>query len=200
MTTNQLIDQLVTDGGAIVSSGECSEMEIADAQATGRFSVREDGMGFVRRYAEWLALQLEREEAGRDYAQDRTTESILAKSRENAILAGDLLSENRKLKCELESTKANLSTKCQTVTIAEGTIRELRHRIESLEADNLIYSTQRKKDQESNRRFAEAVTLLHNGGDGPETVARLREIILHNARAVAPPPQRPASGKDVPGG
>ncbi len=63
MTINQLIDQLVTDGGAIVSSGECSEMEIANAKATGRFSVREDGMGFVRRSKEWLALQLAREKA-----------------------------------------------------------------------------------------------------------------------------------------
>ena len=77
-------------------------MEIADAQATGRFSVREDGIGFVRRYAEWLARPLDREEAGRDYAQDRTTESIMEKSRENAILAGDLLSENRKLRAALE--------------------------------------------------------------------------------------------------
>jgi hypothetical protein len=63
MTTNQLIEQLVTEGGAIVSSGDCSEMEIADAQAHGRFSVREDGMGFVRRTKEWLALQLAREKA-----------------------------------------------------------------------------------------------------------------------------------------
>ena len=63
MTTSQLIDQLVTQGGAIVSSGECSEMEIANAQATGRFSVRDDGMGFVRRTSEWLALQLAREKA-----------------------------------------------------------------------------------------------------------------------------------------
>jgi len=63
MTIDQLIQQLVTDGGAIVSSGECSEMEIANAQATGRFSVREDGMGFVRRTKEWLALQLAREKA-----------------------------------------------------------------------------------------------------------------------------------------
>ena len=63
MTTTQLIDQLVTEGGAIVSSGECSEMEIANAKATGRFSVREDGMGFVRRTAEWVALQLAREKA-----------------------------------------------------------------------------------------------------------------------------------------
>ena len=63
MTINQLIDQLVTDGGAIVSSGDCSEIEIANAKATGRFSVRDDGMGFVRRSKEWLALQLAREKA-----------------------------------------------------------------------------------------------------------------------------------------
>ena len=63
MTTNQLIDQLVTDGGAIVSSGDCLEMEIANAKATGRFTVRDDGMGFVRRSKEWLALQLAREKA-----------------------------------------------------------------------------------------------------------------------------------------
>lgn len=63
MTINQLIDQLVTDGGAIVSSGDCSEIEIANAKATGRFSVRDDGMGFVRRTSEWLALQLAREKA-----------------------------------------------------------------------------------------------------------------------------------------
>ena len=67
MTIDQLIDQLVTEGGAIVSSSACSEMEIADAQATGRFSVREDGMGFVRRYAEWLALQFGREKAKKAY-------------------------------------------------------------------------------------------------------------------------------------
>ncbi len=63
MTINQLIDQLVTDGGAIVSSGDCSEIEIANAKATGRFTVRDDGMGFVRRTKEWLALQLAREKA-----------------------------------------------------------------------------------------------------------------------------------------
>jgi hypothetical protein len=65
MTIDQLINQLAAEGGAIVTSGECSEMEIADAQATGRFAVREDGIGFVRRYAEWLALQLEREKLHR---------------------------------------------------------------------------------------------------------------------------------------
>jgi hypothetical protein len=63
MTMNQLINQLVTDGGAIVSSGDCSQIEIANAQSTGRFAVRDDGMGFVRRTKEWLALQLAREKA-----------------------------------------------------------------------------------------------------------------------------------------
>jgi len=63
MTMNQLINQLVTDGGAIVSSGDCSQIEIANAQSTGRFTVRDDGMGFVRRTKGWLALQLAREKA-----------------------------------------------------------------------------------------------------------------------------------------
>ena len=63
ITANDLIEQLVTEGGSIVSSGDCSEMEIADAKATGRFMVRDDGMGFVRRSKEWLALQLAREKA-----------------------------------------------------------------------------------------------------------------------------------------
>ncbi len=62
-TPSHLIDQLVKEGGAIVSSGDCSEMEIADARATGRFAVRDDGMGFVLRSKEWLALQLAREKA-----------------------------------------------------------------------------------------------------------------------------------------
>lgn len=61
MTTTQLIDQLAREGGALVSSNDCSEMEIADAQATGRFSVTDAGLGFVLRSKEWLALQKARE-------------------------------------------------------------------------------------------------------------------------------------------
>ena len=53
-TMEQLFDDIVQHGGAIVSSGECSVGEIADVQACGRFHVREDGMGFVRRPQEWL--------------------------------------------------------------------------------------------------------------------------------------------------
>lgn len=59
----QLLGKLITDGGAIVSSNECSEMEIANAQATGRFAVDAEGFGYVRRTKEWLALQLVREKA-----------------------------------------------------------------------------------------------------------------------------------------
>lgn len=54
MTPTQLLNQLATEGGAIVSSGICSELEIADAQATGRFAVDDDGLGFVRRTTEWV--------------------------------------------------------------------------------------------------------------------------------------------------
>jgi hypothetical protein len=70
MTTDQLINQLAADGGAIVTSGECSEMEIADAQATGRFYVREDGIGFVRRYSEWLRRQSDREKFCKSFEEE----------------------------------------------------------------------------------------------------------------------------------
>jgi hypothetical protein len=63
MTPTQLLDQLTTQGGAIVSSSACSEIEINDAKIYGRFAVREDGAGFVRRPQGWLDLQLAREKA-----------------------------------------------------------------------------------------------------------------------------------------
>jgi len=63
MNVYQLLDQVTVKGGAIVSSGDCSEMEIADARANGRFAVMDDGQGFVRRTKDWLALQLAREKA-----------------------------------------------------------------------------------------------------------------------------------------
>ena len=53
-TMNQLFSKLKTDGGCIVSSGDCSTMEIADAQARGDFTVDEDGFGFVLRPHAWL--------------------------------------------------------------------------------------------------------------------------------------------------
>jgi len=59
----QLLNQLITDGGGIVSSNECSEMEIANAKATGRFAVDAECFGYVRRTKEWLTIQLEREKA-----------------------------------------------------------------------------------------------------------------------------------------
>lgn len=61
MTPTQLLAQLVAEGGAIVTSNECSTLEISDAQCTGRFAVDEDGIGYVRRYKEWIDLQKTRE-------------------------------------------------------------------------------------------------------------------------------------------
>jgi hypothetical protein len=97
MRPKELIEQIVAEGGAIVSSGDCSEMEISNAQATGRFAVREDGMGFVRRTKEWLALQLAREKAhpnfdGRynaDTERVKTGIELIAAERERQITAED---------------------------------------------------------------------------------------------------------------
>lgn len=86
------------------------------------------------------------------------------------------------LERELEETRKQLSAKCQTCTIAEGTIREQRHRIESLEYDNSIYSRERNKSRATTARFAEAMTLLRREENAEATVARLREILFHNSR------------------
>jgi len=61
MTLTQIINQLASDGGAIVSSNACSDIELADARVTGRFTVDENGFGYVRRTQEWLDLQKARE-------------------------------------------------------------------------------------------------------------------------------------------
>lgn len=42
------------DGGAIVSSNECSELEISNARTTDRFYVDNDNCGYVWRTPEWL--------------------------------------------------------------------------------------------------------------------------------------------------
>lgn len=66
MILSQLIGQLAQAGGAIVMSNECSEMEIADAAATSRFAVDDEGYGYVLRSKEWLELQKTRELSHRD--------------------------------------------------------------------------------------------------------------------------------------
>lgn len=65
MTIIQLINDLAHKGGALVSSGDCSEMEILFAQREDRFSVYDNGFGFVRRSKEWVALQKHREAEAR---------------------------------------------------------------------------------------------------------------------------------------
>ena len=51
---DDLLARLVTNGGAIVSSGSCSDMEIADARVRGDFYVDADGLGYVLRMKSWL--------------------------------------------------------------------------------------------------------------------------------------------------
>ena len=52
---SDFLERLGERGGAIVSSGACSAMEIADARARGDMFVTEEGYGFVLRLPEWLA-------------------------------------------------------------------------------------------------------------------------------------------------
>lgn len=52
---DELIAKLAAGGGCIVSSADCSVMEIADARVRGDFHVDANGFGYVRRLPEWLA-------------------------------------------------------------------------------------------------------------------------------------------------
>ena len=58
MTPKELLVELARKGGAIVSSSEASEIEIADSQVTKRFAIDNDGLGFIRRTKEWLNLHM----------------------------------------------------------------------------------------------------------------------------------------------
>lgn len=49
----RLLAKLVTERGAIVSSADCSPMELTFAKVEGRFYVDSDGMGFVVRMRQW---------------------------------------------------------------------------------------------------------------------------------------------------
>lgn len=53
-SADELLNRLAERGSAIVSSGSCSEMEIADARARGDFYVDATGLGYVLRLREWL--------------------------------------------------------------------------------------------------------------------------------------------------
>ena len=56
MNAEQMLEKIGLMGGCIVSSADCSEIEIADARVRGDFYVDADGFGFVRRLPEWLQL------------------------------------------------------------------------------------------------------------------------------------------------
>lgn len=55
----KLFDKVATYGGAIVSSNECSSLEITDAREGDRFFVDGDGYGFVWRTNDWLKTREE---------------------------------------------------------------------------------------------------------------------------------------------
>lgn len=62
------LQKLSTEYGAIVSSGICSEMEIANARATDRFFVDNEGLGYVLRTQKWRELA---EEAIHDFVSKK---------------------------------------------------------------------------------------------------------------------------------
>lgn len=49
-TMEDMFGDLKANKGSIVSSDDCSEMEIAMARSEGRFYVDKDGFGFVRKH------------------------------------------------------------------------------------------------------------------------------------------------------
>jgi hypothetical protein len=54
MKGDDFLNRLAENGGAIVSSGDCSEVEIVRAQLRDNFYCNERGLGFVLRTADWL--------------------------------------------------------------------------------------------------------------------------------------------------
>lgn len=66
----KLFDKLASEGGCIVSSNECTEMEIADANIRGDFFVDDEGLGYVRRTQKWLDLHKFIQMPNNDHIQD----------------------------------------------------------------------------------------------------------------------------------
>lgn len=73
----KFFDKVATYGGAIVSSNECTTLEIADARAGDRFFIDGDGFGFVWRTNHWLKT---REEAF-EQLRDRELEELREKAK-----------------------------------------------------------------------------------------------------------------------
>jgi hypothetical protein len=61
----ELPQDLIDKGGALVLSSECCLPELHVARMEGRFYTRKDGFGFVRRTQEWLASTKEAAKAAR---------------------------------------------------------------------------------------------------------------------------------------
>lgn len=54
MTLQTLLEKLGREGGCLVATADCDQIEIADANARGDMYVDANGFGFVRRCPEWL--------------------------------------------------------------------------------------------------------------------------------------------------
>lgn len=62
MTIEQLIIEVINEGGAIVRARDCTPMEVEGAKATGRYAENQDGISFIRRHQEWLVFKTAKEE------------------------------------------------------------------------------------------------------------------------------------------
>lgn len=51
-----MLDRLALNGGCVVSTADCNEIEIDNARARGDLYIDHYGFGYILRLPEWLAL------------------------------------------------------------------------------------------------------------------------------------------------
>jgi hypothetical protein len=83
----QALAALVKDGGALVSSNECTPGEITFARAEERFFVTADGFGFVRRPVGWLRRERATDSTKGQRIIEAAREAVRAWERSNASLS-----------------------------------------------------------------------------------------------------------------
>lgn len=57
LTTSELLDRLVKEGGCVVTEAQCTPTEVTEALARDDYALNYDGKGFVRRTQSWLDRQ-----------------------------------------------------------------------------------------------------------------------------------------------
>lgn len=96
---NQLLQDVVNKGGAIISSDKCTAIEIAMAQAGHRFAIDENGMGFVRKSSNWLEMALEGYQI---VAMDRLAKAALGSGTKSVAASTDHERQENLWKREIE--------------------------------------------------------------------------------------------------